>query len=224
MWIPSVLTFFWIKVEETFLNLFIGGNRVIVCSESSFVRSDVYFVVQDSPILFQWSVTALFQYTFVETFTAKLNFVRGDVIATVFLTTQTKHFRTSELFFEEDRLSLIWLFVYYTTSSGEEIRYSISIENVDTVVRSQSLPFNSHFRSYTVFQIFLGKSKIQRICVHFQLFELVYITESGEEVLVQLQFLHLCVMKNEEPDNDWLFVFNLCYGEFNFIQWIVHMI
>ena len=62
---------FWIKVGETFLNLFIGGNGVTVCSESSIVRSDVYFLVQASPILFQWSVAALFQYTFVETLTAK---------------------------------------------------------------------------------------------------------------------------------------------------------
>ena len=27
----------WIKVGQTFLNLFIGSNRVIVCSESSIV-------------------------------------------------------------------------------------------------------------------------------------------------------------------------------------------
>ena len=79
----------WIKVWETFLNLFIGGNRVIVNSESSIVRSDVYFLVQDSPTLFQWSVAALFQCTFVETFTAKFKFIRGDVIATVCLTAQT---------------------------------------------------------------------------------------------------------------------------------------
>ena len=77
----------WIKVGQTFLNLFTGGNRVIVRSESSFVRSDVYFLVQDSPILFQWSVAALFQNTFVETLTAKFKFIRGDVIAAVCLTT-----------------------------------------------------------------------------------------------------------------------------------------
>ena len=81
--------FLRIKVGETFFNLFIGGNRVIVCSESPIVRSDVYFLVQDSLILFQWSVAALFQYTFAETFTAKSRFIRGDVIATVCLTTQT---------------------------------------------------------------------------------------------------------------------------------------
>ena len=67
---------FWIKVGETFLNLFIGGNRVIFCSESSVVRSDLYFLVQDSPILFQWSVAALFQYTFVETFTVNFRFLQ----------------------------------------------------------------------------------------------------------------------------------------------------
>ena len=54
---------------------------MIVCSESSFVRSDVHFLVQDSSILFQWSVAALFQYTFVETFIAKTMLIRGDVIA-----------------------------------------------------------------------------------------------------------------------------------------------
>ena len=80
---------FWIKVGETFLNLFIGGNRVIVCSESSIARSDVDLLVQDSPILFQWSFAALFQYTFIENFTAKFRFIRGDVIAKVCPTTQT---------------------------------------------------------------------------------------------------------------------------------------
>ena len=77
---------FWVKIGQTFLNLFIGGNRVIVCSESSIVRSDVYLFVQDSPIRFQWSVPALLQYAFVETFTAKFKFIRGDVIAAVCLT------------------------------------------------------------------------------------------------------------------------------------------
>ena len=178
---------FWIKVWETFFNLFIGGNRVIVWSESSVVRSDVYFLVQDSPILFQWSVAALFQYTFVETFTAKFKFIRGKVIATVCLTTQTKHLRTSEFLLEEARLSLIMLFVFYTTCSGEEICYSISSESIDIVILPQPLPFRSLFRSYTIFQFFLGKSIVQRICVHFQLFELVHITKSGEEVVVQLQ-------------------------------------
>ena len=33
----------WVKVGQTVLNLFIGGNSVIVCSESSFVRNDVFF-------------------------------------------------------------------------------------------------------------------------------------------------------------------------------------
>ena len=77
----------WVKVGQTFLYLFIGGNRVIVRSESSIVRSDVYRFVQDSPIFFQWSAAALFQYAFVETFTAKFKFIRGDVIAAVCLTT-----------------------------------------------------------------------------------------------------------------------------------------
>ena len=77
----------WVKVGQTFLKLFIGGNRVIICPESSVVRSDVYRFVQDSPIIFQWSFAALFQYAFVETFTAKVKFFTGDVIAAVCLTT-----------------------------------------------------------------------------------------------------------------------------------------
>ena len=56
------------------------------------------------------------------------------------------------------------MFVFYRTCSGEEICYSISSETTDTVIRSQALPFGSYFRSYTIFQFFLGKSKIQRIC------------------------------------------------------------
>ena len=75
------------KVEHTFFKLFTGGNSVIVCSESSIVRSDVYHFVHDFPILFQWSVAALFQYAFVETFTAKFKLFRGNVIAAVCLTT-----------------------------------------------------------------------------------------------------------------------------------------
>ena len=80
---------FRVKVGQFFLNLFIGSKRKIVCSESPVVRSDVYLFVHDSPILFQWSVAALFQYAFVETFTAKLRFFRGDVIAAVCLATKT---------------------------------------------------------------------------------------------------------------------------------------
>ena len=78
---------FRVKGRQTFLNLFIGSNRVIVCSESSIIRSDVYLFVQHSPILFQWSVAALLQYAFVETFSAKFQFIRGDVRAAVCFTT-----------------------------------------------------------------------------------------------------------------------------------------
>ena len=78
---------FWVKVGQTFVNLFIVSNRVIACSESSFVRKDVYFFVLNSPTIFQWSAAALFQYAFVETFTAKFKFFRRDAIAAVCLTT-----------------------------------------------------------------------------------------------------------------------------------------
>ena len=61
-----------VEVEQTYFNLFIGGKRVIDCSDSSFVQSDVYFFVLEPLILFRESVSALLQYTFVETFTAFL--------------------------------------------------------------------------------------------------------------------------------------------------------
>ena len=114
------------------------------------------------------------------------------------------------------------LFVFHTTCSGEECCYSISNELIDTVNWSQPLPLHSHFRSYRTFQFLLGEGKIQPVCVHFQLFELVHITASGEEVVVQLQHSQFSVLKNEELDNDWFFVFNLFFGEFKFIQWFVH--
>ena len=63
----------WKKVGQTILNLFIGSNRVIVFSESSIVRSSIYFFAQDSPIPFQWSVVALFQYAFVRLSLQKLS-------------------------------------------------------------------------------------------------------------------------------------------------------
>ena len=85
---------------------------MLVCSESSFVRNDVHPFIQDSTIMFQWSVATLFQYTFVETFTAKFKFIKGDFIAIVCLITQPLHLRTSGLFFQEAWLSLIMLFVF----------------------------------------------------------------------------------------------------------------
>ena len=116
------------------------------------------------------------------------------------------------------------LFVFSTTCSEEEICYRISSEIIDTVIWSQPLPFSSHFRSYAIFQFFLGKSKIRRIFVHFQLFELVYIKELGGKVVVKLQHSQFCVLKNEEYDNDWFFVFDLCFDELSFLKLFVHFI
>ena len=110
-----------IEVGQIFPNLFIGGNRTIVFLEYSFVRSDVYFFVQDSTIRFQWSVAALFQYTFVETFAAKVMFIGGDVKTAACYTTHTKLLRTTEFFFDEARLSLIMLFVFHTTFLGKKV-------------------------------------------------------------------------------------------------------
>ena len=114
--------------------------------------------------------------------------------------------------------------MFYTTCSGEKVCYSTFSETIDTVILSQLQPFLSHFRCDAIFQFFFRKSKIQRICVRFQLCELVYVREFGEKVVVKLQHSQFSVVKIEEPDNYGLFVFNLCFGEFNFIQRIVHML
>ena len=49
----------WVKVGQTVSNLFIGSNRVIVCSESAIGRSEVYFFVKDFSILFRCSVATM---------------------------------------------------------------------------------------------------------------------------------------------------------------------
>ena len=128
------------------------------------------------------SFAVMFQYPFDETYIGTFKFNRANVIATVCPTTQIYYFRTSGFFFKESRLSLIKLLLFYTTGSGEYVCYSISSETIDTVIWLKPLPIHSHFRSETIFQFFLGKSRLQRICVHFQLFELVNITEYGEKV------------------------------------------
>ena len=87
---------FWVEVVQTFHNMFTGSNGVIVLSKSSIVRCDVYLFVQDTAIFFRRSVAALFQNTFVETFTAKFRFIRGEVIATVCPSAKPLHLGTSE--------------------------------------------------------------------------------------------------------------------------------
>ena len=79
-------------------------------------------------------------------------------------------------------------------------------------------PFRFHFMSEKIFQFLLGNSKIQRICVHFWLFQLVCVTGSSEKILVELQHSQFCVLKIEEPDKDWcvqlvLFSSSISYNE-----------
>ena len=144
--------------------MFIGSNRVIACSESCIVRNGIYFIFQDSMILFQSFVATLFQYTNVQTVNAKYKIVRGNFTVTVCFTKQKFNLRTSELLFEETRLPLIMLFVFYTTCSREENGYRISSESINSVISWQPLQFHSHFRSDTIFQLFPGKRNIQQIC------------------------------------------------------------
>ena len=96
-------------------------------------------------------------------------------------------------------LSLIMLFEFYRTCSGEEYCYRFRSGTIDTVIWSQPLPFPFHFRSDTIVQFFPDKSKIQQFCDYFQLFEIVYLTDFSEAVVVQFQHSQVCVLENEGP-------------------------
>ena len=150
----------------------------------------------------QGSVTTLHEYTFVQTFTTQFMFVCGNIIAAVCFVTSTKLLCTSELFFEESRLSLVIPLVLVTAPSGENIRNCISSKTVSAILRPQPLPVYFMFCSYTIFQFLFGKNKIPIICVHFQLFEFLYATKFGGKVVVQFQHWYFCVLQGKKVNKD----------------------
>ena len=97
-----------------------GSNRVTVCSESS--SSERLYGV------FQCSVANLFQYTFVETCIAVLNFIGADVMATVCLTTQTKHVRTSDPSLKRPESLLSCCLCFKQHVRGEKFAIALAIK------------------------------------------------------------------------------------------------
>ena len=149
------------KVGQTFLNFFSGSHRVNNCSESSIVRSDVYFFSQGSTILFQLSVALCSSTSLLRALRLNL----GHSNRMFYYTDLTSPYIWS-LHWRGQAVSYLVVGVLHKTS-GEQICYSISSETIDTAIWSQPLSFHYNFRSDTIFQFFLGKSKVQRICVHF---------------------------------------------------------
>ena len=81
----------------------------------------------------------------------------------------------------------------------EKISNCISSETIKAVFWSQSFPLCFHCRSYTVFQFFLGKSKIQRFSVHFQLFELVCITDFFQKMYYSCSNRSFAYWRTKKP-------------------------
>ena len=154
----------WVKVGQTFLNLLIGSNRVILCTESSVVRSDVYLFVEDSTIHFQWSVAAQFQYTFGETFTAKFKFIRGDGIATVCLITQTQRSPNIwTLLWRGQALSYLIVCVLHNMFGGRNLQQHQQWKHRHShLIATSAIPLSFHV--WYNLPVLFGKSKIQRIC------------------------------------------------------------
>ena len=157
----------------------------------------------------------------MQTFTTNCKLVGDKIIAGVGLVTKTQHPCEFEFLFEGSRLYLFMFFVAVTALSGSKIYNCIGHKSMGAIFESQAL---QHFFSDTICQFLLGQSKIQIICMLFQLFELVYIKKYSEKVVVELRLSELCALKIEKPENDCFFEFSLCFGEFNLTWCIVHMI
>ena len=80
-----------------------------------------------------------------------------------------------------------FFFVLATAHPMDKISDCISSESIDIVFGPQLLAPGFHFKSYTVFQFLLRMSKIQWICVHFHLFQLVYVMQYRKKKEVHFQ-------------------------------------
>ena len=121
-------------------------------------------------------------------------------------------------------LSLVMFLVIDTTRSGAEISDWVGIETIVAVVWLQAFLLCFHLWWDTIFQFPLSKSKVKRICKHFQFFELVYVTKFAEKVVMEFQRSKVCILNCKNAGNDWVFVFNRGFDEFNFILWVFQMI
>ena len=112
---------------------------------------------------------------------------------------QRHNISTSEHFFGNFWLSLIVFLVLVTAHSVEEISGCISSETVTAIYRPLKLPLCSHFCPDSIFQFFLGNSKIQQNCGQCQLFEIVIVTESGEKVVYSCSVLSFAYWRMKNP-------------------------
>ena len=216
--------YFRMKVQYSSFSLFIICHWVIFCWENSVCICKNHSLIKNLATPFQRAITTLLQYLPIESFAAESQIVRGKFVSRVSFTTTTQHFQTPEFLFENTKLSLVMVPLCLLQHVWGKNSDYISTKTIGTVFWPQLLPLCFHFRSFTVFEFLLGKSELEWIGVHFQQFELVYVTEFSEKVAVQFKHSEFCISQNEKPDNDWFFVLSLSFDEINFIYCIVHVI
>ena len=110
-----------IEIGWPFLYLFICSNTMIYCSETSICRSKVDNFIHHSTIFFHWSISSLFQSSFVQAFATEFVLVRLSIVATIGFTAETNHFGASEFFLEKTWLPFIILLMLRTTCSREKV-------------------------------------------------------------------------------------------------------
>ena len=146
---------------------------------------------------------ALLEYTLHQTFTNDNIFACGNVAAAATrFATYTQQLCASEVLFEESRLPLVMSFVLFTALSREQTCDCISSETIGVILRPHALSLFFHSWLDSICQFLLSKSKTQRISIHLQLFELVYITDFSGIVVEEFQISNFCVLKVEKPDKD----------------------
>ena len=94
----------------------------------------------------------------------------------------------------------------------------VTSEAIIATLGSQALAVCFDFRSDSIFQFVLGRSKIKSICVRFQLLELSYNRKNSLTMEYSCNNRSCAYSRRKElPKNDWFFDLNLCFGEFNLL-------
>ena len=172
------------KITKSYPNLFVYCNSVIVCSDTTVCRWEIDVFVYHTAIFFHFSMGQSPQCSntqFCRTFL--LSFFIRNIIAAVIFATETQQLCGTELLVEESRFSLVMFFLCLSQHFwGQQNGDCISIGTIVWIPWLQAIPLRFQFRSDTILQFLIGKSKIRRICTPLQLLELVYITIFTEKM------------------------------------------
>ena len=151
------------------------------CSFRNICYVNLPFFIQGAAVLVHGTIANLFKYTLLWNFASAYKLVRGNIITTVRLATETGHLCTFEQFYEASRFSIVVLLCL-----SQPIR-------VKTILDASAADFSLQFFDYTSspsvliqvgykFPFPIAESKIQRICVHLLLFKFIYAIEIGENL------------------------------------------